>query len=128
MKDFIMTVDWGKVWEIILLPLVIYLLHLFDDYMKTTKYNRLYSTIKELAKGAVKDIWENYVKEIKGTKFWDDDAKKEAQEMAIHDIIIGLSDNDYQLLQERNQDFEGYLTNAVESALYDLRQEAKAKS
>ena len=125
MKEFLLSIDWVKVWELVAFPVLAYLLHLLDDHMKTTKYNNLYYIVKKLAVSAVKDVWEFYVKEIKDTDEWTEEAKARAKEMAIQEIIKGLSDAAYKLLKEYNQDFEGYLGNAVEDALYDVRQEAK---
>ena len=125
MKEFLASIDLVQIWRLIAFPVLIYLLTLLDNYMTHTKYNHIYQIVKELAKAAVKDVWEFYVKEIKDTDEWTDEAKIRAKEMAINEIINGLSNSAYTLLKEYNQDFEGYLGNAVESALYDLRQENK---
>lgn len=125
MKEFLASIDLVQIWRLIAFPVLIYLLKLLDNYMGYTKYNHIYQIVKELAEAAVKDIWEYYVKEIKNTDEWTEEAKNKAKEMAIQEIIKGLSNNTYTLLKQYNQDFEGYLSNAVESALYDVRQESK---
>jgi len=125
MKDFLASIDLVQIWRLIAFPVLIYLLKLLDSYMTHTKYNHIYQIVKELAKAAVKDVWEYYVKEIKDTDEWTEEAKEKAKEMAIQEIIKGLSNDAYTLLKQYNQDFEGYLSNAVESALYDIRQESK---
>lgn len=125
MKEFLASIDLVQIWRLIAFPVLIYLLKLLDNYMIHTKYNHIYQIVKELAKAAVKDVWEYYVKEIKDTDEWTDENKGKAKEMAIQEIIKGLSNDAYTLLKQHNQDFEGYLSNAVESALYDIRQESK---
>ena len=125
MKEFLASIDLVQIWRLIAFPVLIYLLKLLDNYMTHTKYNHIYQIVKELAKAAVKDVWEYYVKEIKDTDEWTDENKGKAKEMAIQEIIKGLSNDAYTLLKQYNQDFEGYLSNAVESALYDIRQESK---
>lgn len=125
MKEFLASIDLVQIWRLIAFPILIYLLKLLDNYMTHTKYSHIYQIVKELAKAAVKDVWEYYVKEIKDTDEWTEEAKEKAKEMAIQEIIKGLSNDAYTLLKQYNQDFEGYLSNAVESALYDIRQESK---
>jgi hypothetical protein len=125
MKDFLASIDLVQIWRLIAFPVLIYLLKLLDNYMTHTKYNHIYQIVKELAKAAVKDVWEYYVKEIKDTDEWTEENKGKAKEMAIQEIVKGLSNEAYTLLKQYNQDFEGYLANAVESALYDVRQESK---
>lgn len=130
MKEVLQNIDWvtllGIVWEVILLPIVCYLVKVIREYIHDKKISKYLEVLFSFAKPAVKTIYETYVKTIKGTDAWTTEAQNEALEMAKQQIIKSLSNSMYELLLAANEDFEAMLENAIEAAIYDLKREGKA--
>jgi len=130
MEEILKNIDWVTVieviWRVVLLPIVIYLLTEINNYAKEKKINHYTDIVLKLAKIAAKTTYETFVKDIKGTDVWTETTQQEALDLAKDEILNALSDSAIEMLETANKDFELWVENAIESAIYDLKREGKA--
>lgn len=121
MENIINNIDWitlfTAIWTIILVPIGKQLY----EYLKTKRVDKYAKILYQETVNAVKAVYEESVKDIKGTDDWTEEKQNEVKEIAKIKAIQGLTNASYKLLKEANDDFDSYLESLIETALYDLK-------
>lgn len=125
MSDVLKGIDWNQViytvWTVVLLPVVTYIGTQINAYTKAKKIDRYTDILYKNVINAVKDVYETTVKNIKGTSEWNDEAKETVKELAKTKVLTALTTSAYQVLKTANTDFDDYLDDLIETALFDLK-------
>lgn len=121
MEEILQNIDWmsliSAIWTIVLVPIgkQIY------DYLKSKKLDGYGVILYEEVVKAVKAINQSVVDDIKGTDVWSDEKKTEVKELCKTKAVQALSSIAYRTLKEANDDFDTYLDDLIESAIFDVK-------
>ena len=121
MENILQNIDWmallSAIWTIVLVPIgkQIY------DYLKSKKLDGYGVILYEEVVKAVKAINQSVVDDIKGTDVWSDEKKTEVKELCKTKAVQALSSIAYRTLKEANDDFDTYLDDLIESAIFDVK-------
>ena len=125
MSEVISNINWNEmlitVWTVVLLPVLTYIGNEIRQWAKSRKIDKYTDILEKNVVKAVKDIYENIVKDIKGTDQWTDEKKEEVKELAKQKALQGLSNSAYECLTAANNDFEEYLDSLIGTALFDIK-------
>ena len=128
MNEVLQNIEWSEVisaiWTVVLLPILTYIGTQVNSYFKAKKIDKYTDILYKNVVGAVKDVYETTVKDIKGTDEWTSEKQEEVKEIAKTKAIQALSSSAYQILKFANEDFEEYLDGLIGTALYDLKKKA----
>ena len=121
MNEVLKGIDWSQaistLWTVILLPIITYIGTQAANYAKAKKIDKYTDILYQNVVDAVKDVYQAYVENIKGTADWDNETKESMKELAKTKTIHALTTSIYQALKTANNDFDEYL----ETAIYDLK-------
>lgn len=98
-----------------------YLVDLINKKISDENLKKVLTELSELVTNTVKSVYETFVKEIKGTEVWTDEAKKEALNRALTTILSQLSKDTKNFIEKNYGNLEEYLTNLIHAKLYDLK-------
>lgn len=125
MNEVLKGIDWMQIistlWSVVLLPIITYIGTQVANYTKAKKIDKYTSILYQNVVDAVKDVYQAYVENIKGTANWDDKTKESMKELAKTKTIHALTTSIYQALKAANSDFDEYLDSLIETAIYDLK-------
>lgn len=125
MNEVLKGIDWPQVistlWTVVLLPILTYLGTQVNAYAKAKKIDKYTNILYQNVVDAVKDVYQAYVENLKGTVNWDDETKESMKELAKTKTIYALTTSIYQALKAANSDFDEYLDSLIETAIYDLK-------
>lgn len=120
-NEILQNIDWmsllGTIWTIVFVPIgkAIY------DWLKSKKLDGYGVILYEEVIKAVKSVQQAVVDDLKNGDGWTDEKKQEAKELAKNKAIQALSSIVYRTLKEANDDFDSYLDNLVETAIFDIK-------
>lgn len=125
MNEVLKGIDWSQaistLWTVILLPIITYIGTQAANYAKAKKIDKYTDILYQNVVDAVKDVYQAYVENIKGTADWDNETKESMKELAKTKTIHALTTSIYQALKTANNDFDKYLDSLIETAIYDLK-------
>lgn len=125
MNEVLKGIDWSQaistLWTVILLPIITYIGTQAANYAKAKKIDKYTDILYQNVVDAVKDVYQAYVENIKGTADWDNETKESMKELAKTKTIHALTTSIYQALKTANNDFDEYLDSLIETAIYDLK-------
>lgn len=125
MNEVLKGIDWSQaistLWTVILLPIITYIGTQVANYAKAKKIDKYTDILYQNVVDAVKDVYQAYVENIKGTADWDNETKESMKELAKTKTIHALTTSIYQALKTANNDFDEYLDSLIETAIYDLK-------
>lgn len=125
MEEVLRGIDWNNViytvWTVVLLPIITYLGTQINAYAKTKKIDKYTDILYQNVVDAVKDVYQTYVENMKGTEEWNDETKAYMKGLARTKTIYALTRSVYQSLKAANADFDEYLDSLIETAIYDLK-------
>lgn len=125
MNEVLKGIDWPQVistiWTVVLLPIITYIGTQVADYAKAKKIDKYTDILYQNVVDAVKDVYQAYVENVKGTSGWDNETKESMKELAKTKTIHALTTSIYQSLKVVNSDFDEYLDSLIETAIYDLK-------
>lgn len=125
MEDIIKNLDWIQVisviWTAILLPIITYVGTQLNEWFKAKKIDKYTDILYKNVVGAVKDVYETSVKDIKGTSDWTPEKQEEVKNLAKTKTVHALTTSAYEILKTTNEDFDKYLDSLIGTALYDLK-------
>lgn len=119
------NLDWNQViltiWTVVLLPVITYIGNELKQYAEARKIDNYNEILQKSVMSVVKDVYENEVKNIKGTDAWTDEQKEKARSIAKNKIIFALPASAYNCLKSGNPDFNEYVYSLIEASLFDLK-------
>lgn len=125
MNEVLKGIDWSQaistLWTVILLPIITYIGTQVANYAKAKKIDKYTDILYQNVINVVKDVYQAYVENIKGTADWDNETKESMKELAKTKTIHALTTSIYQALKTANSDFDEYLDSLIETAIYDLK-------
>lgn len=125
MNEVLKGIDWMQVistlWSVVLLPIITYIGAQVANYTKAKKIDKYTNILYKNVVDSVKDVYQVYVENIKGTAGWDNETKESMKELAKTKAIHALTTSIYQALKSVNSDFDEYLDSLIETAIYDLK-------
>lgn len=120
-----LDIDWMTVlpaiWTIIFVPIGQQIL----EYLKSKKLDGYAIILYDEVVKSVKSVNQAVVDDIKGTEGWDEETKEYVKELCKTKVTQALSTIVYRSLKEANEDFNEYLDNLIETAIYDIKHEKK---
>lgn len=127
MLEFIesLGIDWSTVVLTILSCIgtyvVIPLAKKAKEYIESQKMNKYTEMLYNAVESTVKALYEDVVKEVKGTDEWDASKIAEIKVLAMTKIKAALSTTVYKALAEANDDFDAWVQDLINAKLYDLK-------
>ena len=121
MEQLLQNVDWmallTAIWTIVLVPIgkEIY------EIAKAKKLDGYAVILYEEVVKAVKAINQSVVDDLKGTDGWDEETKENLKELAKQKATQALSSIALRALKEANTDFDEYLSDLIETAIFDVK-------
>ncbi len=126
MNEVLKGIDWNQfintLWTVVLLPIITYIGMQINDYAKVKKIDKYTDILYKNVSGAVRDVYETVVKDIKGTGEWTYEKQEEVKNLAKAKAISALSTSVYQGLKAANSDFDEYLDSLIGTALYEMKE------
>ena len=126
MYHIITEIDWAQIfsviWSALLLPLTAYAGAQIRAWAKTKQLEQYTDILYQNAAGAVKDVYETIVKDMKGTTVWTKEKQNEVRELAKAKTVCALTNTAYRCLKAAHEDFDEYLDGMIGTVLYDLKQ------
>lgn len=121
--------DWQtvllSVLSIVLTALVTWASERLISYLNTkitnTKYAKYLTDAVDIVTGAVKSTYQTYVEALKDKNMFTEEAQKEALTRATNMALSQLSQELQTFITTNFGDLEGWIQNAIESSLYDLK-------
>lgn len=92
-----------------------------NDKLENKKSKEYVDDILQIVTGAVKKTYQSYVESIKGTDMWTAEAQQKALNIALGTAREAINLDTAQYISEKYGDIDTYLTNLIESVLYDLK-------
>lgn len=92
-----------------------------NDKLADKKSKKYADDILQIVSGAVKKTYQSYVEAIKGTDMWTIEAQQKALNIALGTAREAINLDTAQYISENYGDIDTYLTNLIESVLYDLK-------
>lgn len=89
--------------------------------VKDTKLKRYLNSAVTVVASAVKQTYQTYVENIKGTDFWTEDAQKNALAAALETTKAQLSGDVQKYIQSNFGDLDKWIITQIEAAIYDLK-------
>lgn len=86
-----------------------------------TKLKRYLNSAVTVVASAVKQTYQTYVENIKGTDFWTEDAQKNALSAALETAKEQLSGDVQKYIQSNFGDLDKWIITQIEAAIYDLK-------
>lgn len=125
MENVLKNIDWMQIisvmWSVVLLPIITYIGAQISNYVKSKQIDKYTDILYQNVVGAVKDVYETTVKDVKGSDLWTTEKQNEVKELAKTKAIQALTSSAYQILKAANEDFDEYLDSLIGTALYDLK-------
>ena len=121
--------DWQtvllSVLSIVLTALVTWaserLISYFNTKITNTKYAKYLTDAVDIVTGAVKSTYQTYVEALKDKNMFTEEAQKEALTRATNMALSQLSQELQTFITTNFGNLEGWIQNAIESSLYDLK-------
>ena len=122
-------VDWTlviiKSIELLLVPLLMWLIKSAADYLVSKKKNEKIDKFIRLAENAVctavTSAKQTYVDNVKGTSGWDANAQKHAFELAKRTALKTISEESVTMINLAMGDFEEWLNSNIQQAVQNLK-------
>lgn len=116
-----MNIDWysilSVIWTVVLVPIGTQIY----KWLESKKLDKYAQILYEEAVNAVKSVQQAIVDDIKGTEYWTSEKQVEVRELAKVKIKQALSTSVLKCLHQANEDFDSYLGNLIESAIFDVK-------
>jgi hypothetical protein len=97
------------------------LVSLINTKIKDAKLKGYLNLALNAVTNAVKATYQTYVENIKGTEFWTAEAQKKALNNAVNIIKAELGNDVKEFIENNFGDFEIWIKNQIEAALYNLK-------
>ena len=114
-----------SVCSLIITGLATWLLGLFTSWMneklKDKKAQKYANDALDIVTKCVKATYQTYVEAIKGTDLWTKEAQTMALQMSLDAAKSQLNDNVKDYITNNYTSIDEFLTNLIESVLYDLK-------
>lgn len=101
---------------------------LINKYVKNDKLKTILSSLNEVVKNAVSEVYQTYVEALKKDGMFDADAQKEALNKALEIIKANLPNDVMTWVKENYSDIDSYFKSQIEAVIGLLKNNAKSKS
>ena len=88
---------------------------------KNEKVNETFNDVIDIAFRAVVNLMQTSVSELKKENKWDTDRAKDIFKQALMDVKYQMGKEGMELLKEKVTDVDLYLTNLIESIVYETK-------
>lgn len=110
---------------IVLSALGLLITALINKYVKNEETKSLLTSLTDIARNAVLEVYQTYVEALKKGGIFDEKAQKEAQDRALKIIRENMPEKVHAWLEANYSDAETYLLSLIESQIGQLKNSAK---
>lgn len=100
---------------------------LINKYVKNDKLKTILSSLNEVVKNAVSEVYQTYVEALKKDGMFDAAAQKEALNKALEIIKTNLPTDVMTWVKENYSDIDAYFKSQIEAIIGLLKNSAKSK-
>lgn len=101
---------------------------LINKYVKNDKLKTILSSLNEVVKNAVSEVYQTYVEALKKDGMFNADAQKEALNKALGIIKANLPADVMKWVQDNYSDIDTYFKSLVEAAIGLMKNSASKKA
>lgn len=98
---------------------------LINKYVKNDKLKTILSSLNEVVKNAVSEVYQTYVEALKKDGMFDADAQKEALNKALEIIKTNLPTDVMNWVKENYSDIDAYFKSQIEAVIGLLKNSTK---
>lgn len=102
-----------------------YIIAWVNSRIKDEKMKRILNDALRIVSNGVDYVYQTYVEELKGTSFWDEDAKKEASNRAIEYIKANLTEEAKTFFSDNGKDIAEWIKEQIEIAIKKSKDKGK---
>jgi len=111
----------NTLFKIIISVAIPYGFNLIRQKMKNDVQKKYLNMFEKMVRDAVDRVQQTYVKNLKAEDMFNEDAQKHAFEMVKNDVLNMMNAEMKDVVMEAVGDFETYMTNLIESQVYNSK-------